>query len=99
MTLPLTTESVAAVAQEPVVTPFQSGWTLAQWLVAQKAAVVSANASGWSCGGGLKTTWEASDGKHERVTSRGSGESDSDLINRHFDEVAVDWRTAPPLTS
>lgn len=95
----------STVAAEQVDTPYETGQVAAQWLANHADRVAEAITSGelpLSTSSRIYTYWPVDEIPSPRclVTIRYNGpppESDGDLLNRHFQEIAADMATHPPI--
>lgn len=89
-----------SVAQEPISTPCGRGQNAADWLQSHKERVHEANDEGWQIGAGLTTSWMSANGKQTATDMRYLGppeETDDEVIDRHFDNVATKMIANPPI--
>lgn len=95
---------VSETQQHSVSTSYESGDTAAQWLGKHVDRVNKAIADGdfpIGTAARIGTSWPTSVGSspHERITIRFTGpppETDSELLDRHFADVAEDMIDYPP---
>lgn len=78
---------------DPISTQRMAGESTSAWVSRHSDSVQNATPSGNK----LTTTWKSAAGDQKKETTRHSGESDADLLQRHVLEYATAMIENPPV--